>query len=210
MAVSSAKSLRDLALFLAAFTAVWIAYVVVVWKFGWLPDEVRPAVRTAIWCGAVVVWVLWQKPVRPLAWLGLAPVTIRHILWTLAAFVAILAWNVLRVSVLSQPTDRLASLALAAYATSLVGVFVEELLFRGVVQTRLSERSPTPLAVPVAALLFSAIHVPGWIILAIPVDAGTAVSVFLIGVICGALRYWSGSLWPAVGAHWANNLGALL
>jgi membrane protease YdiL (CAAX protease family) len=52
--------------------------------------------------------------------------------------------------------------------------------------------------------------VPGWLILSMQVDAFTAVSVLLTGLVCGALRYWSGSLWPAVAAHWANNLGAQL
>jgi membrane protease YdiL (CAAX protease family) len=46
--------------------------------------------------------------------------------------------------------------------------------------------------------------------MAIPTDVRAATSIFLIGVICGGLRHWSGSLWPAVAAHWANNLGAML
>jgi membrane protease YdiL (CAAX protease family) len=66
------------------------------------------------------------------------------------------------------------------------------------------------VAIGIAAALFLLIHVPAWTILAIPTDARTALSIFLIGAICGALRHWSGSLWPAVAAHWANNLGAML
>jgi membrane protease YdiL (CAAX protease family) len=111
---------------------------------------------------------------------------------------------------LAPPLHQLAAATPLVIAWSFVGVFVEELVFRGVVQTRLAEGCAAPLAIVAAAALFLLIHVPGWAILGLPVDARTAVSIFLIGVICGGLRHWSGSLWPAVAAHWANNLGAML
>jgi membrane protease YdiL (CAAX protease family) len=111
---------------------------------------------------------------------------------------------------LAPPQHELAAATPLVIVWSFAGVFVEELVFRGVVQTRLAEGCAAPLAIVAAAALFLLIHVPGWAILALPVDARTAVSIFLIGVICGGLRHWSGSLWPAVASHWANNLGAML
>ncbi len=199
-----------LLLFVAAFGAVWIGYIVFVWKLGWLAEDVRPVFRTVVWCAAAGAWVLWQKPMQPAAWLGLAPVGARVVLWTAAAFAAIVAWNVLRAALIGLPADKLAGLGLVGYVKSLVGVFVEELVFRGVIQTRAVELLPAWLAIALTALLFLAVHVPGWVLLSMSIDAGTVVTVFLIGVICGVLRWWTGSLWPAVAAHWANNLGAAI
>jgi|SRR5262245_15279784 len=96
-----------------------------------------------------------------------------------------------------------------ALISGLVGVFVEELLFRGVMQTSLSEIARPWLAILIAAVLFLLIHVPGWVLLKLPIDAQIVGSVFAIGVICGVLRHLTQSIWPPIAAHWANNLGAL-
>ena len=143
----------------------------------------------------------------PCRWLGLAPLRPGQAVTALIAFASIFAGNLLRVRF---ELDQLAIVTPSMLAWTFVGVFVEELMFRGVVQTRLAERHAPPVAILIAAVLFLLIHVPGWTILAIPTDARTVTSIFLIGVICGGLRHWSGSLWPAVAAHWANNLGAML
>ncbi|WP_430641345.1 CPBP family intramembrane glutamic endopeptidase [Afipia massiliensis] len=93
---------------------------------------------------------------------------------------------------------------------SLIGASVEELLFRGVIQTRLTARLASWLAILVTTVLFLAIHIPGWVILSVTVSASVVATVTLVGLICGVLRHRSGSLWPGVAAHWANNLGAML
>lgn len=205
----SKKPLYDLVLFFTVFGAIWIGCVVLVWKLEWLPEAMRPWFRTAIWLMAGAAWIWWQKLSRPFAWLGLVPVTCRHMVMALAALLIILVWNLARVWVIDPPQGRLATLLLSGYAWTLTGVVVEELMFRGVVQTRLTEHVSASVAIPLAAFLFLVIHIPGWFILSIPVNPFIVVSVFLIGVVCGWLRHWSGSLWPAIAAHWANNLGAL-
>lgn len=72
---------------------------------------------------------------------------------------------------------------------------MEELLFRGTIQSSLMRRTSPHLAILVTGLLFSAIHlqVYGFV--------GRA----LLGVGFGYLCWWSGSLWPAVAAHFTNN-----
>lgn len=50
-------------------------------------------------------------------------------------------------------------------------VFVEELLFRGVVQTSLAKWLRPSLAILSATVLFVLSHVPGWLLLNIPIDA---------------------------------------
>jgi membrane protease YdiL (CAAX protease family) len=203
-------SVRDVLIFFIGFAAVWTADVVLVWRLELVPEPLRPWLRTALWIGAVAVWIAWQRPPAPWKWLGLAPITPRQLASTLAAFAVIFGWNLVRVHVMAAPLHQLAAVTPARVAWGLVGVFVEELMFRGVVQTRLAEQLPAPAAIPITAVLFLLIHVPGWMILSIPADVMIVTSVFLIGLICGALRHWSGSLWPGVAAHWANNLGALL
>jgi membrane protease YdiL (CAAX protease family) len=204
------RPIRDLAILVIAFAAVWTADVILAWRLALVPDPLRPWLRTVLWIGAAAVWIGWQRIAAPARWLGLAPVSRGQAATACIAFVSIFAGNVLRVRFGGLPADQLAVATPSVLIWSLVGVFVEELVFRGVVQTRLAEHFAAPLAITVAAALFLFIHVPGWTILAIPTDARTALSVFLIGMICGGLRHWSGSLWPAVAAHWANNLGAML
>jgi membrane protease YdiL (CAAX protease family) len=204
------RPIRDLALFVIGFAAVWTVDVILAWRLALVPDPLRPWLRTVLWIGAVGVWLAWQRIPAPVRWLGLAPVSRGQAATACIAFASIFAGNLMRVHFAGLPAAQLVIATPSVLLWSLVGVLVEELVFRGVVQTRLAEDFAAPLAIIVAAALFLLIHVPGWTILAIPTDVRTALSVFLIGMICGGLRHWSGSLWPAVAAHWANNLGAML
>ena len=203
---ASARPLRDLAIFVVVFAAVWTIDVIVAWRLALVPELLRPWLRGLIWVGAVAIWIRWQRIPAPCRWLGLAPLSLGQAAVAFLAFASIFCGNLLRVHFGFD----LAAATPGTIAWTFLGVFVEELVFRGVVQTRLAEHWTAPAAILVAAVLFLLIHVPGWTLLAIPTDARTATSIFLIGVICGGLRHWSGSLWPAVAAHWANNLGAML
>lgn len=72
----------------------------------------------------------------------------------------------------------------------------EELIFRGVLQPVLGQIWGRPqVAIWVSAVIFSAIH-GQWL---------GFMPRCLLGALFGYLAYWSGSLWPAVGAHLANN-----
>jgi uncharacterized protein len=86
-----------------------------------------------------------------------------------------------------------------------VGPLVEELLFRGVLLSALMRRMPTAPAVLTCVLLFAGVHLPGldfkWY--ALP-------DLMLLAAALCWLRLQSGSLWPAVLAHGANNLFAML
>jgi len=203
-------SLRDLLVLYLVFIALWSVAILVVWKFGFLPEPERQWFRTAAWIGTVAVWIIWQRPPSPAKWLGLLPVRPREVALVMIAFSVIFCWNFLRVTILSPPLERLATTTSDILLWSFIGVFVEELLFRGVIQTQLAERLVPSVAVLVAATLFLFIHIPGWTILSIAVDAPTVVTVYLVGIISGALRHSTESLWPAVAIHWANNLGAML
>lgn len=200
---------RDLAVFVAGFFAIWTGWIIVAWRLGLVPELARPWLRAALWVSAALIWVGWQKIERPLTWLALRPVNARVVAISATAFLSLLVWNSARVAVTGS-FGHAGELHGMALFLGFVGVFVEELLFRGVIQTMLSELMGSSLAILLSSALFLMIHVPGWVLLRLPVNAEIVGSVFAIGAICSALRQWSRSIWPAVAAHWANNIGALL
>lgn len=77
----------------------------------------------------------------------------------------------------------------------------EELLFRGVLQKHFGEWFKNPhISVFLAAFVFSAIHFQFY----------GFVPRLILGMIFGYLVYFSGSLWPAVFAHFFNNSMAVM
>ena len=141
---------------------------------------------------------------------ALYPITLRQLGLALVVFAVIAGWNLVRVQYLMPPLNRFSSLTYVAAAWSFIGVFIEELFFRGAMQARLQERLAPAWAIAVTSVLFLAIHAPGWLLLSMQVNPVIVASVFLIGLICCIPPLWSKSLWPGVAAHWAHNLGAML
>ena len=85
-------------------------------------------------------------------------------------------------------------LALVAIATFVAPV-CEELAFRGYLESTLLSRRRPGLAIGTAALLFATIHL----------DPVRFLALLALGAVFGWLRWRSGSVWPAVAAHAANN-----
>lgn len=82
----------------------------------------------------------------------------------------------------------------------------EELLFRGVIQTRLREVLGTAAAVLVASLVFSLIHVPAYFGTGFGVDLATTLGVlFLLAVTLGTIYELSGNLLVPIVAHGLYN-----
>ncbi|WP_137289544.1 CPBP family intramembrane glutamic endopeptidase [Natronorubrum halophilum] len=81
----------------------------------------------------------------------------------------------------------------------------EELLYRGVIQSRLGETFPTPLAVPLAALVFAVVHLPVYIGEdpgAVFVSLGTVTA---LGLYLGTLYELSDTLLVPALVHGAFN-----
>jgi membrane protease YdiL (CAAX protease family) len=90
-----------------------------------------------------------------------------------------------------------------AVSVLVVGVgagLAEELFFRGYVQRRLVARYGGTAGVIAAAALFALAHL----------DPQHSVFAFLFGLYVGALALWTGSTWPAIVIHAANNAAAVL
>ncbi len=76
----------------------------------------------------------------------------------------------------------------------------EEFFFRGLLQRALMSRLEPSMAIVVAAFVFSAFHL----------DPVGLLARFELGVLFGLLAWRSGSVWPGIAAHAANNLTASL
>lgn len=86
-----------------------------------------------------------------------------------------------------------------------LGPLVEEVMFRGVLLSAVSRYVGNGWAVMLTAALFAVVHLPDLSFLwyALP-------NLALLGLMLGWLRVQSGSIWPAVLAHGANNLLAVV
>ncbi|MEW6430756.1 MAG: type II CAAX endopeptidase family protein [Myxococcota bacterium] len=85
---------------------------------------------------------------------------------------------------------------LLAVGVSVAAPLCEEFFFRGVLQPGLLEKLEPPTAVVVSAFVFAFFHL----------DPVGFLARFEMGVVFGLLAWRSGSLWPSIGAHAANNL----
>lgn len=85
--------------------------------------------------------------------------------------------------------------AIVAAAATLVAPLCEEITFRGYLLTTLLARWRPWIAIALCALLFSVIHL----------DPVRFPALLVQGAVFGWLSWRSGSVWPAVAAHVANN-----
>lgn len=85
-------------------------------------------------------------------------------------------------------------LAIAVYVVG-VAPLVEEIVFRGVVQRSLERRLGAAAAIPLAALVFAALHLLPRVL----------VPLLVMGAALGFVAWATRSLWPAVVMHVANN-----
>ena len=92
------------------------------------------------------------------------------------------------------------SLVMTCLLISVLPAIVEELLFRGYLQSRLLQRWHPAAAIGLSALVFAIAHV----------DPMHAMGVFALGIWLGIVAWKSGSVYPAMLGHFANNLLGVL
>lgn len=90
-----------------------------------------------------------------------------------------------------RPVD----LALLIAGVCVSAPLCEEFFFRGTVQKGLMEKLPAPRAIVLCGFIFSAFHL----------DPVGFLARWELGVLFGLLAWRSGSLWPSIAAHFANN-----
>jgi membrane protease YdiL (CAAX protease family) len=164
---------------LAPYAALVVAAIrVAVWLAG-PPADPRPALRgfratTLPTAGALVLAALLVVAVY--------------------GFAVAARWAVLE---RASPTMHLAT-GLAGYAVLYAGIAAnEELVFRGVLLGLLGRWVGLTAGVALTSALFAAVHV------AASVTWGRMAGVFLLGLLLALFRLRSGSLWPAIAAHWS-------
>ncbi len=98
-------------------------------------------------------------------------------------------------------TKHIPTIALNVFIMVLMPAVCEELLFRGIIQNKLTRWWNNPhLAILFTAILFSAIHM----------QFLTFLPRFFLGGLLGYLFYYGNSIWLPMAAHFTNNLGALV
>jgi membrane protease YdiL (CAAX protease family) len=156
---------------------------------------------------AVVAVAMWfpLSPSFTLVWVGMRRRA--TLLSTIGLSAAVLALGqvlsslfdgghaLVRPALLSPPFETVFMIALV-FRQILVSPFVEEVFWRGYVQTYFQRIMKEPMAVIVQALVFAAIHVQ---------DLSRTLTLFLFGVTLGIWRWRKGTLVPLIVAHVAWN-----
>jgi membrane protease YdiL (CAAX protease family) len=86
---------------------------------------------------------------------------------------------------------------------SILGAIAEELLFRGILQSRLQMMLNNALSLVLSAAIFSACH-----FVFIQFSIGSFLYSFFIGLVCGGAYLRSGSIFSAYLPHLVNNLSS--
>lgn len=89
----------------------------------------------------------------------------------------------------------------------LLAPVLEEVLFRGLFWSALERTGMRPVHVwTLSAAAFAALHLPGWVAMHVVAVPQQLALVLLAGLFCGAGRWLTGSVWPAVLLHFVNNV----
>jgi membrane protease YdiL (CAAX protease family) len=203
-----------IALFVACFFAVWSLAVFLVWRPGWYngkqDDWLQDSVKIALWFGFSFAAARLAGAKHPLRWMGFYPVAGRAVVAVaLIAAALLLARDLGRVIWLEGHAPDWQAFFKHLPSASLTGL-IEETLFSGAILTWLVTRIGPVKGILVDSVLFFLIHVPGWVILQVSPSVEKMAVVMCVGLVCETLRQRTGSLWPAIVAHSANNAGAWL
>jgi membrane protease YdiL (CAAX protease family) len=205
-------------IYVVVFFVIWSLRAIV---FIRIDQSIESAVWQNVYSNAVkfVVWVvpvfitLSVSRLRPLTYLKLT--TPLNKKGSMIGAAVCLVWFSLVVVGEALISGRNAGAMLAAksaqWLSILAGVFFspicEEILFRGFFLNRLSESLSFLKSNVISGLLFMLVHWPYWVSKFgfSPQVIKDSVNVFLLGCLFGWLMKKTNSLWPAIGAHIANN-----
>jgi membrane protease YdiL (CAAX protease family) len=215
--VSVARGTPGFWLALAAFVVVWSVRATIGFRIDQtLHPDTRPiyssVVKLALWAVPAAAFAIWIRRDAPLQTLRLGMPATRTLPFAavlMVVYLAGVAFDVARKHgrTLAQLGEALAARGAATFAWGVPSAFAEELVFRGLVQTELTERWGFWRANAVGSLVFVAMHWPHRIWRnGFGLDVvGDAPALLLIALTLGFLTQRTGSIWPAVVFHAANN-----
>jgi membrane protease YdiL (CAAX protease family) len=204
--------------YVLVFFAVWSLRALVLIRF----DE---SIQSPLWKNLFsnsVKFLIWVVPafvtlaasrLRPLSYFKLnSPIDKRGLLVSTFVVAVWLSLVVIGESVISGKSmgvllSQRSSDSLTILAGAAISPIWEEILFRGFFLNRLNESFSFRISNVISALLFAAVHMPYWVSrsgFSAPVIKNS-MNVFLLGCLFGWVMKKTNSLWPAIGAHIANN-----
>jgi uncharacterized protein len=204
-------------LMLAALWLVWAARASAGFQIDLAIDPAyrlaySSAIKIALWVGPAAVFAWWirrESPIRAMR-LGLPTLSAVPLAAAITAvYLAGVAFDVARKhgTTLAQLGGALAERGLANFAGGLPSAFAEEALFRGLVLTELAECWGFWPANAVSGVIFVSMHWPHriWRDGFGPGVFADAPALFAIALALGFVAWRTGSIWPAVLFHAANN-----
>jgi membrane protease YdiL (CAAX protease family) len=210
---AAAERLR-LAPYLLGLYAAWAVWALLLFPrmSAWAPSPgaeraISALVVLAVWLLPVVLLVRWAGHPRPVRFLRLRGGVRRGPTLAVAAGAAV--WLAGAQAVGFGTVADLPGVLLLGWLTAPVA---EEIVFRGLVLGTLVHRMATGWAVVVSAALFVVPHLPPWLAHR-PLDLALVADVFgvlVLGIVLGAIVRWTGSLWPAMVAHYVANVASAL
>ncbi len=136
------------------------------------------------------------------------------VMWGIAVGAAIITLNVLTAGLLGRlsipSSQRLYDATFVALSWA---VLFEELTYRGYLLRDLQTFVSSSVAAIISALVFVAIHVPGWVLVVhLPADQFLrhSVSIFLLGLVLAWSLKRSRSIYAPLIAHAANNFASII
>lgn len=194
----------------AAFLLVWALAVRFVRHGGLAPGPAAwMAVKAAVWLGFAWWWARLAEPSSPLRALGVTRGAVAGLGVGLLVGLAILAMDALRARWADGRWPGIPADPLWAG----ISPAVEEVALRGALLALLQRLVGFWPANLLVALVFVAVHLPGWWISgtlsrrSLPWDVGV---LLVLSLALGWLKGRTGSAWAAVLPRWANDLGARL
>lgn len=209
MASNRSRTATVLLLYTILFFGAWTAWVLFLYpRMQSLGDRtfayaaVNIGTRLLLWIAPILVLVRYHDGRNPWEYLGFVNHRQRGLLIGLLVSVLNFIGSWAR---FGTPDPALSAIGWnTILGTSFAVGFIEEVPFRGFLQQKLEELVSPLVANLLASLLFLAIHMPGWLLLG-TFRLQNAVTVFVIGVVLGAVFKWSGSLWSPIVAHSSND-----
>ena len=206
---STHRSFTPFLLYVVAFHLLWIAWPFVIYprllavgNTTFAYAALNLSFRFLFWIAPVLLYLRYVDRVDPLAYLKLTGNVRRGVV----VAIVLTAVNVIGTYARFGPPHL--SMARVNWnsmlGTSFFIGFIEEIPYRGFMLQKFAERMNFWLATLITSLLFVGIHLPGWIALH-TLRLGSAVSIFIFGVVMAIALKYSRSLWAPIITHSAND-----
>ena len=163
---------------------------------------VQLAIRVLFWVAPVWFYLRYVDGVEPLEYLKLKHNVRRGLAAALALTIVNVLGTLLRFGVPHPSLLRVTWNSILG--TSLLVGVIEEIPYRGFMLQKLAERMPFWRANVITSALFLAIHLPGWMALH-TFRTGSAITIFVFGLIMAVAFKFAGSLWAPIVTHSASD-----